>query len=144
MGKKKDEYAIVVGCGRFGAHLTTDLAKENPQMQIVVIDKNKYSFNRLSSEFAGVTLEEDATDVDVLKQANIFKADVLIAATDSDTINILVGQIAKKIFNVPKVVALIFEPSRQEIYDKIEIQTICPSNLTTSELKKLMMIKEEI
>jgi len=134
---KKVEYIIIVGCGRLGANIASLLSKA--RKSVVVIDKDEFSFRRLSDEFSGFTIEADAIEEDTLLSAKIDKADVLVATTNDDNTNIMVAQIAKKIYNVPKVIARLFEPSRQKVYEEFDIETVSPTVLSAVEFKNIII-----
>ncbi|MBS4536480.1 TrkA family potassium uptake protein [Clostridium sp. D2Q-14] len=133
----KDEYIIIVGCGRLGSHLASLLSKE--RKSVVVIDNNEKSFNRLSKNFSGFTIEADAIEEETLLKAKIDKADVIVTTTNDDNTNVMVAQIAKSIYKVPKVIARLFDPSRQEIYEELDIDTICPTILSAIEFKNIII-----
>ena len=136
----RDEYIIIVGCGRLGSHLARLLSKA--RKSVVVIDKNEYAFHRLSEDYSGFTIEADAIEIDTLLRAKIHKADVVVATTNDDNTNVMIAQVAKTIYHVPKVVARLFEPSRQLVYEELGIETLCPTILSAEALKNYIMGKE--
>ncbi|MGF7059010.1 potassium channel family protein [Brassicibacter mesophilus] len=138
--REKDEYIVIIGCGRLGSHLASLLSKE--RKSVVVIDKDQHSFHRLSDDFSGFTIEADALEEETLLEAKIDKADVVVTTTNDDNTNIMIAQIAKTIYNVPKVIARLFEPSRQRVYEELDIQTICPTILSAIEFKNIIVGKE--
>jgi trk system potassium uptake protein TrkA len=125
MSSRQAFFIVVIGCGRLGTYLANKLSGGGHS--VVVVDINPSKFENLSSEFSGFKIEGDATELAVLKQAKAEKADALIAATSDDNVNLMIAQVAKKIFNVPKVVARVFEPSRGSLYRDLGIETICPT-----------------
>ncbi|WP_130892296.1 MULTISPECIES: TrkA family potassium uptake protein [Fusobacterium] len=141
MNKIEKDYVIIVGCGRFGSSVAEYLSKK--RKSIVIIDKNEDKFSSLSENFSGFTIEADGTDEDILIAANIEKAGVLLATTNDDNTNIMIAQIAKKIYNVPNVIVRIFDPSKHEIYEKFEIKTISPTLLSMKEFKNLIIEENE-
>lgn len=120
-------YIVIVGCGRLGSHLANSLSKEGNS--VVVIDRVESTFDSLSSEFSGFRINGDATHMAILKESKLKNADVFIATTHADNVNLMVAQVAKKIFHVPHVVARVFDPKREEIYAQLEIDTICPTSV---------------
>lgn len=134
---KFDEYVIIIGCGRLGSHLANLLSKEGKS--VVVIDKDQGSFTRLSENFSGFTIEADAIEIEALLQAKIDKADVVVATTNDDNTNIMIAQIAKTIYNVPKVIARLFDPARQRVYDELEIEIICPTILSAVAFRNIIV-----
>jgi len=127
MAGDKKLYAIVIGCGRLGAHLASTLSGQGHS--VVAVDSRHSAFDALTSEFSGFRLEGDATEFAVLKQAKIDRADLVVATTDDDNVNLMVAQVAARIFDVPRVVARIEDPRKEEVYSSLGIETICPASL---------------
>lgn len=127
MGAERSLFVIVVGCGRLGTYLADDLSRQGHS--VVVIDTDHRSFANLSTAYSGFKVEGDATELAVLRQAKIDQADVVVGATHNDNINLMIAQIAQEIFNVPRVVARIFEPQREELCRALGVVTICPTTL---------------
>ena len=127
MKQRKSLYIIIVGCGRLGAYLANRFSHAGHS--VVMIDDNAESFEKLSFHFSGFKLEGDATESQVLKQAKIDRANLLLATTEHDNINLMVAQVAKKIFNVPRVMARVYIPDRENIYMDLGIETICPTTI---------------
>ncbi|MGM0596686.1 MAG: potassium channel family protein [Myxococcota bacterium] len=125
--KLDSKYIIVIGCGRLGSYLASYLSANGNS--VVVIDKNENSFNDLSVDFSGFKIDGDATQLSVLKKAKMKNADILIATTLEDNINLMVAQVAKKVFHVPKVLARVFDPKREEVYAQLGISTISPTSV---------------
>lgn len=137
----KDEYIIIIGCGRLGSHLASLLSKA--RKSVVVIDNNEDAFNRLSDDFSGFTIEADAIEEETLLEAKINRADVVVTTTNDDNTNVMIAQIAKTIYKVPKVIARLFDPARQEMYEELDIETICPTILSAIKFKNIIIGSEE-
>jgi trk system potassium uptake protein TrkA len=120
-------YVIIIGCGRVGSELAKLLSNEGHN--VVVIDKNPESFNRLGKKFNGLTLVGSGFDINLLKEAGIEKADAFCCVTNGDNTNIVSAQLAKKIFQVPKVVARVYDPPRAEIYKTLGLNIISGTTL---------------
>jgi trk system potassium uptake protein TrkA len=123
---KNSLYIVIVGCGRLGAQLADQLSHVGHS--VVVIDWDESTFNDLSPDFSGFRVEGDATQIAVLKEAKLKNADVFFATTHHDNVNLMVAQVARKIFNVPHVLARVFDPRREQIYNQLGIETICPTS----------------
>lgn len=124
---KNNKYIVVVGCGRVGSQLANQLSRDGNSVVVIDIDETK--FNDLSPDFSGFRIQGDTTHITVLKEAKLNKADVLIATTHEDNVNLMVAQVAQKIFNVPHVLARVFDPKREEVYAQLGINTICPTSV---------------
>jgi trk system potassium uptake protein TrkA len=124
---KNSMYIVIVGCGRLGSYLANQLSRVGHS--VVVIDKNNSTFEDLSPEFSGFRVLGDATQVAVLREVKLKNADVFFATTHEDNVNLMVAQVAKKIFDVPHVLARVFDPRREKIFDQLGIETICPTSV---------------
>jgi trk system potassium uptake protein TrkA len=130
---------IIMGCGRVGAQLASILDSE--KHKITILDINGHSFRRLPPTFSGTALLGDGTDEETLKKAGIREADAFIAVTEGDNRNAMAAQIAKHIFNVPKVICRIYDPLRKDVYESIGIDTISPTTVFAQLLKDRLLAK---
>ncbi len=133
MAEAKNLYIIVIGCGRLGSFLANRLS--NQGNSVVVIDNNPNSFDALTGDqFSGFTIEGDAAELEVLRQAKMDKADVVIGATHDENLNIMAGQIAKNNFKVPKVLVRILDPNKESFCREIDVEYICTTSLAAEKM----------
>ena len=125
---------VIMGCGRVGAQLATMLDKEGHQ--VTVLDNDTYSFRRLPPDFSGTALLGNGIDQEVLKKAGIEEADAFIVVTQGDNRNVMAAQIAKHIFNVPRVICRIYDPLRRDLYDTLGLEAISPTTVFAQILKE--------
>jgi len=118
---------LIMGCGRVGARLAGLLDSDGHL--VTIIDTDTYSFRRLPANFKGNALVGNGLDQEVLKRAGIEEADAFVATTQGDNRNIMAAQIAKHIFNVPKVISRIYDPLRQELYSTLGLDTLSPTTI---------------
>lgn len=130
---------VILGCGRVGSHLAETLAAEGHE--VTIIDRNPAAFNRLSPGFPGTTVLGTGIDEDILKRAGIEGTDAFLATTNGDNTNIMASQIAKEIFRVPKVIARIYDPQREEIYRALGLETIAPTTIAAEMIHERLMDK---
>ena len=124
---------VIMGCGRVGAQLAALL--EEAGHKVAVLDTEPYSFRRLPAAFKGTPLVGDGTDEEYLKKAGIEEADAFVAVTQGDNRNVMAAQIAKNVFNVPKVVCRIYDPIREELYHTLGLETISPTTVGAQLLR---------
>ena len=124
---------VIMGCGRVGARLAGLMDAEGHT--VTVLDTDAYSFRRLPPTFSGTALIGSGADEEALKRAGIEEADVFIALTQGDNRNVLAAQIAKHIFNVPRVISRIYDPLREEMYSTLGLETISPTVVFAQLLK---------
>ncbi|NDJ35272.1 MAG: TrkA family potassium uptake protein [Chloroflexi bacterium] len=123
-----ESYILIVGCGRLGSLLAERLSTD--ENSIVVIDMDETAFEKLPGTFSGFTVLGDATELSVLEHANIDKADYLFVVTEDDNTNLMIAQVAREIFEVPNVMARVFDPRREALYSEFRIATVCPTKLS--------------
>lgn len=133
--------AIIIGSGRLGSVLAYTLSNIN--YDVTVIDQNENAIKNLDVVFGGLTLVGDATDINVLKEAGIEKADIVVVATNNDNVNIMISLIAKEIFNIKKVIARLYDENRGLAYNKLDIDIVSPSQLSAEALKNKIICKED-
>ena len=133
---------VIIGCGKVGAKFAQVLSEEGNE--IVIVSNDPKAFKNLPPDFDGVTLTGVPIDQDVLKMAGIENADVLVAVTENDNINIMVCQVAKEIFKVPKVVARIYNPAREHVFHQFGLETICPTDITVNVMRAMLESNDDV
>ena len=137
---------LIVGCGKVGSFLAQVL--ESRGHDVSIVDKSASALDpannvRLAG-FSGLCVCGEPIDLDVLRSAGIESCDAVVAVTPSDNTNILVAQVATKIFGVQNVTARIYDPARQEVFaGQMAIHTICPTLLTVDTLLNTALKKED-
>jgi len=94
---------IVGGAGNVGRSIVRYLSQGNND--IVVIDTNQQQLNELSKEYDIMPVNGSVSHPDTLELAEAAKADMIIAATDVDEVNLVACQVAYTLFNIPKKIA---------------------------------------
>ncbi|MEI6043651.1 MAG: TrkA family potassium uptake protein [Chloroflexota bacterium] len=123
---------VILGCGRVGSRLAVLLDKMGHN--VAIIDRTSDAFKRLPTTFKGRAVIGIGIDEDVLKSAGIEQADVFAAVTNGDNTNIMASQVAKELFQVPRVIARIYDPIREGTYHALGLDTICPTTLITNQI----------
>jgi trk system potassium uptake protein TrkA len=113
---------IVIGYGRVGSQAVRRLSTEDHH--ITVIDKDRGVLERAARDIHARVVFGDATDPEILRQAGAEKADVVFALTRSENTNLMAAQIAKALFKVPRVVAVVYEVAREQSFHAAGIETL--------------------
>ena len=108
---------IILGAGQVGASLAENLVGENND--ITVVDSSNEQLQALQDRFDLRVVQGNASSPRTLGEAGADDADMLIAVTNSDEINIVACQIAFTLFNVPKKIARIRSQSMVMYEDKL-------------------------
>lgn len=133
---------IIIGCGKVGSKFATVLSEEGND--VVIVSNDAGQFKNIAPDFDGITITGVPIDQDVLKMAGIETTDVLVAVTEDDNVNIMVCQLAKEIFKVPKVIARIYNPEREHVFHEFGLETICPTDITVNVMRALLESENEI
>jgi len=99
---------IIVGAGEVGYHLASRLSQE--KMDVVVIEKDKEKVKRVIDTLDVQTIHGSGSSVEILKQAGVEDADMLIAVTNSDEVNMISCLVASAQSKVPMKIARIRNP----------------------------------
>jgi trk system potassium uptake protein TrkA len=128
-------HVVVVGCGRVGSSLALDLVADGHSVSI--IDKNPAAFGRfLLPGWGGSEVIGFGFDRDHLLLAGADRAGGLAAVTSGDNSNILTARIARETFDIPAVVARIYDPRRAEIYQRLGIPTVATATWTIEQVRR--------
>lgn len=127
---------IIIGCGRVGAGLAQALYLQGHR--IVMVDKDPAAFERLGTSLKDCTVYGEGTDRATLLQAGIAQADGLAAVTGSDEINLVATRLASQFFQVPRVVARLYEPRKAAVYQRLGVQTITPITWGVNRIAELL------
>lgn len=125
-------HVIIGGCGRVGAQIADRLSAEGHD--VVILDADGSSFDRIGAAFNGETMVADVTDKDALQRAGIERADGFVATTSLDNANLMSVQIARELFGVQRTVARLFNPEREESYRKMGVHYVSGTRLVAKQL----------
>jgi trk system potassium uptake protein len=131
---------IVVGCGRHGAELAMRLC--NNGHSVVVVEREEREFRNLPPEFHGRTVAGEPLDKDVLHRAGIEQADGLAAVTRSDSLNVVLGHVARTIYNVPHVVVRNFNPRWRPMHEAFGLQVVSSTDWGVQRIEEILYHEE--
>lgn len=123
---------VISGCGRVGAQLAEMLSLDGHE--VAVIDSNGSSFARLSKTFSGEAVEGVAFDEDTLNKAGIGGAQAFASVTNYDNTNLMSAEVVKHIFNVPRVVARLYNPDKEGTFQALGMDYVCGTEIVAREL----------
>jgi len=125
-------YIIIVGCGKIGAIIAKEMANFNHHISVLDREQGKIDF--LGSGFNGLITRGIEFDHDNLISAGIERADVLLALSENDNVNITVCLVAKNIFHVKRVISQVVDPNRRYVYEAMQIENISPVRMSVNAL----------
>jgi trk system potassium uptake protein TrkA len=113
-------FVLIVGGGKVGLNTARMLLRLGHE--IALIEQRKPRFDLMAEELGEALVFGDGTEVWVLERAGIARADMVVAVTGDDEDNIVISQVAKMKFGVPKVVARVNNPFNQPTFDLLGIE----------------------
>lgn len=118
-------YIIVGGGGKIGFYLARELIAQGHE--ILIIEKDGERVQAIANELGNVIQKGNADEASVLAEAGANRADVVVAVTGDDEDNLVISQVAKKRFQVGRVVARINNPSNERIFRLLGIDATVSS-----------------
>ena len=132
-------FVVIVGCGRVGSAIAKRMIRQGHEVS--VLDENpeahallEHDMDQTWEDAGGRFTVGTALEVEALHGAGIEQADVVVCSTDGDNTNIIVAQLAKKRFQVPKVVVRVLDPYRADWYQQQGLHTVCPTQVAIDML----------
>jgi trk system potassium uptake protein len=125
-------FCLIVGCGRVGSAIAKSMLAEGHEVS--VLDEDPEAIALLNQGDAdswedrgGRFTVGTALEIDALLEAGVEQADAFVASTDGDNTNLVIAQLAKRRFNVERVVVRVLDPYRARWYAEQGLQTVCPT-----------------
>jgi trk system potassium uptake protein len=131
---------IVVGYGRVGSALAREAVARGHA--VTVIDNHTSRVQRAARLQGARVVAGNAVDVQVQREAAVGSADLFLAVTSNDNVNLVAAQIAVEVFQVTNVVARVYAPSRAEVTASRGIVTVCPTSYAIDKSLELMVAAE--
>ncbi|MCE7697501.1 MAG: TrkA family potassium uptake protein [Methanobacterium paludis] len=129
-------YVVIMGGGRVGLRLASSLVTAGTD--VTLIENDASLCGNAAAELDALVICGNGTDVKTLEEANISDANVFVAATGNDEVNLL-SCILVKDYNIKKVIARVSNPDHEEAFKKVGIDDVISPELTAaSYLEKLI------
>ena len=121
-------YVLIAGGGKAGANVMRTLLRNGHEATLIEQDRDR--FERLEQEFEHQVQHGDATEIYVLERGGIARPpDLVLALTGDDEDNMVICQLAKEKYAVPKAIARVNDPRNQVHFDLLGISpTVCATS----------------
>jgi len=128
-------YIIVVGGGKVGYFLSLALLSEGHEILIIEQDPNKCKV--IAEDLGSVVMRGDGCEVRTLEDAGANRADLLVAVTHRDEVNLVACQVAKHRFGVKRTIARISNPKNEALFKLLGIDvTVSSTNLILEHIEE--------
>ena len=94
-------YVIIIGAGRVGLNLAQSLIREG--LTVTIIENDYNISEEVASDIDAMVIRGDATSLQILEDADISDADVVVVATGDDKVNLLSAALCKTYSNIKKI-----------------------------------------
>ena len=128
-------YFLIVGCSEAGYHLSKALLAS--EHEVAVVEKNPAKHRILADELGSVAFAGDGTDEQTLKRAGVTRADAVVAVTGRDETNLVICQIAKHVFQVPRTMVLVKDPKNEPLFHILGVDVV------VNEIHQILLSFEE-
>ncbi len=119
MSRANPMYVIVVGAGRVGYYLAKALLQEGHE--VLMMEKDRKTAERIAEELGEVVVHADGCEIRSMKEAGMARANVVVAVTGDDEDNLVICQMAKGQFGVPRTIARVNDPKNEELFLELGI-----------------------
>ena len=134
-------YIIVVGGGRVGYYLTKELLEAGHEL--VVLEKNTRRANQISDELGSIVLNRDGCEGKYLAEAGANRAKIVAAVTGDDEDNLVVCQMAKHHFEVPRTIARVNNPKNEQLFRHLGVdEIISPTRMALAAIEQDIPVHE--
>jgi trk system potassium uptake protein TrkA len=135
---------VVCGGGNVGAFIASELARAAHDVLIVDVDPDRVKQAESTNEPAGVPwLLADACEVSGLARAAVDKADVVAAVTGDDEDNLVICQMAKHHFDVPRTIARVNNPKNEALFRHLGVdELISPTRMILGSIEQDIPVHE--
>lgn len=135
-------YVILAGGGKVGYYLTKTLIDEGHE--VLLIEKNRGKAADLAEELGEVVAAGDACEVRTMSEIGMERADVVVAVTGDDEDNLVVCQMAKRRFHVPRTIARVNNPKNEDIFQRLGIDATVSSTRIIFNLIEQQIETDEV
>jgi len=135
-------YVIVAGGGKVGHYLTRALIAAGHEVLLVEKDRSRAAY--LAEELGEVAVRGDACEVRTMREIGMERADVVVAATGDDEDNLVICQMAKRRFHVPRTIARVNNPQNVDIFHRLGIDSTVSSTKIIFNLIEQQIETDEV
>jgi trk system potassium uptake protein len=136
-------YVIIAGGGKVGYNLGRALQRKGDE--VLILEKRPSRFSQLHDELGEVVFFGDACEIRTMVQVGMERADLVAAVTGDDEDNLIISQVAKRWFGVPRAIGRVNNPSNEDTFHKLGIEeTISTTRLMYQLIEQEVTTKDVV
>jgi trk system potassium uptake protein TrkA len=134
-------YIVVVGGGKVGYFLSKELLEAGHEL--VILEKNAARARQISDELGSIVLNRDGCEGKHLAEAGANRATIVAAVTGDDEDNLVVCQMAKHHFDVPRTIARVNNPKNEGLFRHLGVdEIISPTRMALASIEQDIPVHE--
>jgi trk system potassium uptake protein TrkA len=134
-------FVLVVGGGKVGYYLTKELIESGHE--IVLMEKDRSRADQIADEIGSVVIPHDGCEGKYLAEAGCNRADIVAAVTGDDEDNLVICQMAKHHFDVPRTIARVNNPKNEALFKHLGVdELISPTRMILGSIEQDIPVHE--
>ena len=134
-------FVLVVGGGKVGYYLTKELVESGHE--VVLMEKDRARAAQIADEIGSIVIPHDGCEGKYLAEAGANRADIVAAVTGDDEDNLVICQMAKHHFDVPKTIARVNNPKNEELFRHLGVdEIISPTRMALGSIEQDIPVHE--
>jgi trk/ktr system potassium uptake protein len=134
-------FVLVVGGGKVGYYLAKELIESNHE--VVVMEKDRARADQIADEIGSIVISHDGCEGAYLAEAGATRADVVAAVTGDDEDNLVICQMAKHHFDVPRTIARVNNPKNEDLFRHLGVdEIISPTRMILGSIEQDIPVHE--
>ena len=134
-------FVLVVGGGKVGYYLTRELIESGHE--VVLMEKDRARANQIAEEVGSIVVAQDGSEGKHLGEAGCNRADIVAAVTGDDEDNLVICQMAKHHFDVPRTIARVNNPQNEVLFRHLGVdEIISPTRMILGSIEQDIPVHE--
>ncbi len=134
-------FVLVVGGGKVGYYLTKELSESGHE--VVLMEKDRVRADQIADEIGSIVVAKDGCEGSALAEAGANRADVVAAVTGDDEDNLVICQMAKHHFTVPKTIARVNNPKNELLFSHLGVdELVSPTRMILGSIEQEIPVYE--
>jgi trk system potassium uptake protein len=134
-------FVLVVGGGKVGYYLTKELIESGHE--VVLMEKDRARAAQIVDELGSIVVPHDGCEGKYLGEAGSNRADIVAAVTGDDEDNLVICQMAKHHFDVPRTIARVNNPKNEELFRHLGVdEIISPTRMALGSIEQDIPVHE--
>ena len=134
-------FVLVVGGGKVGYYLTRELLAAGHE--VVLMEKDRDRAGEIADEVGSIVIPHDGCEGKYLGEAGAGRADMVAAVTGDDEDNLVICQMAKHHFDVPRTIARVNNPKNEGLFRHLGVdEIISPTRMILGSIEQDIPVNE--